>query len=200
MKKLFLFLITLFSLLILGCENEIPEENEITFGKEVFYWYKDQKVYLYEKLGVYSVLLDTTMTYENAYKTLKSNINIKYVVALRSDDYLISVFSELSLSELKKQKGILNAVSAYTSQPKNQQSQPIYLTGKITMVLKDGISIDSVLDLINNETIAMHKNTTRYDLQIKDWSKIFEYNDIIYKSGKVVFCEPEFIGGYTVFN
>lgn len=193
---------TLFSMLLLifcvGCEKENPEENKFKLGEKVYYWVGDKKVYLYEIKGSYVVQTDTTISYEEGLSKLKSNPHIQYITYLREEKNIHIVTSkQLSLKEIKQQNGIINAMHQYTT-AENSPYPPISLDGTIVIKTKPDVSAEEILLLIDNRAKVVSQSYDRLLIEVLDWENIFDYSNKIHTSGKVVFCEPAFFGGFSL--
>ena len=66
---------------------------------------------------------------------------------------------------------------------------------------KPETSIDELLALIGNRAkIIWATQYNTFVVEIMDWDKIFDYANLIYESGKVEYCHPNFSGGFKLFD
>lgn len=198
-KKIYLLIVTILSLSIFfGCNDEKPSEP-YTLGAERYYFYGDKKITLYEIIGMYVVQLDTATNFKASLQILKENSKIAYIITLYEDDYIIKAISKLSLSAMKHQPAVINAMTAYTANPHDLYST-IYLTGELILQMKEGYSIDDVLYLFENEAVIKKVDKyNKYILQVKNWEKIFDIANALHLDDKVSFCEPNMTANIKTF-
>ncbi len=194
-----LFLLSLFTLLIFGCGREEPSDSTYTIGAEKYYMYQEQKIYLYEIIGLSVVQLDTTQNFEVSLKQLKANSNFTSVDVLRENGCLVVVTSKLSIKEIKQQPAVINAMPAYSSKKSTEFLKPVFLTGELILQTKEGFSIEDVRHLFNNKaTVKAVDSSNRCTLQVKNWNQIFDLGNSLHKHEKVLYCEPNKFGGFGV--
>ena len=78
---------------------------------------------------------------------------------------------------------------------------PFFLTGEILMQPKNDTSVEDILKLVNNRVFV--KSQTKYNtyvLETEDWDKLLGYSNLIYESGLVEYCHPNFIAPREKFQ
>jgi len=66
---------------------------------------------------------------------------------------------------------------------------------------KNNTSVEDILKLVNNKVLV--KNRTKYNtyvLETEDWDKLLGYSNLIYESGLVEYCHPNFIAPREKFQ
>ncbi|UCS92503.1 S8 family peptidase [Echinicola marina] len=70
---------------------------------------------------------------------------------------------------------------------------PIFTNGEILLKPKNGVHIDSILNLIKDEYESLkEKKHNTYKIVIKDWDKVLSLSNLIYESELVDYCHPNF--------
>ncbi len=196
-----LLLLSVFALLIFGCNREEPQDSPYSIGTEKYYMYQEQKIYLYEIIGLSVVQLDTTQNFEVSLELLKENSNFISVDVLRENGCLVVVTSKLSIKEIKQQPVVINAMPAYSSKKSTELLKPIFLTGELILQTKEGFSIEDVRHLFESKaTVKAMDSSNRCTLQVKNWDQIFDLGNSLHKHKKVIYCEPNKFGGFGVYQ
>lgn len=200
-KTFFLaFLTTIVLYGLFSCDEVQHEENDFLTGKEVFYWVDEKKVYLYELKYSFVVQMDTTISYDVALQKLTANPHINYVTYLNKKRYVHLITSQdLSLEKVKQQDGVINTIHQYVSDKKFTYP-PISMHGTVILQLKPEVTLSEVLSLIDNKAKVLSENNLgTIEIEVFDWDNLFNFCNKISESGKVVFCGPEFSGGFMSF-
>lgn len=197
---LFTFLITILFFSLYSCEKTEDEESDFLTGKEVFYYVGEKKVYLYELKYSFVVQMYTTVSYVEALQKLKANPHIYYVTSFNEKRYVHLINSQdLSLEKIKQQDGVINAIHQYVL-GKNSPFPPISLHGTLALKLKPEVALSEVLSLIDNKAKALSENKLgTIEIEVFNWDNLLDFCNKISESGNVVFCEPEFSGGFMSF-
>lgn len=166
---------------------------------EVFYYFNNEKIYLYEVKGSFAIQLDTSIAHETALEKLKKNSNIQHLVTLQNANKKVEVISapKYTLEDIKKTSGVINAMHRYVSDSSNIQGKNILtMNGSIVYKAKQNVSATDVLNVINNGG----KVTDNKYIEVSDWDKLFGYINKLYESGLVEYSEPDFWGGFSLFQ
>ncbi|MHB9143693.1 MAG: S8 family serine peptidase [Paludibacter sp.] len=158
-------------------------------GQDNYYWSNGKKNLMNAVEGKYVVKLGENKTDVSlSRQKISTNSKIKVVTTLRNNAEIINS-EKLSLTEIKVQQGVVDAMPAYKIGNKT-----VYLTGEILIKPKQGISIEKVISIVGNNNVKIIKHTkyNTFVLAVSDWDKIFEYANIIYESGLVEYSHPNF--------
>jgi hypothetical protein len=176
MKKINLTLIVIFLTSFVYAQND-------------YYWSAGKKHYLKKEANAFVVKLQKEFDFENSQK-IKSERNLKELTRMKSDlGIAISNDILVNAKKLKEHKEFSNAMPVYQI-----GDLPLFLTGEILMQPKSHASAEDILKLVNNKVTI--KNRTKYNtyiLETEDWDKLLEYSNLIYESGLVEYCHPNFI-------
>ncbi|MDP3916077.1 MAG: S8 family serine peptidase [Bacteroidota bacterium] len=176
MKKINLTLIVIFLTSFVYAQND-------------YYWSAGKKHYLKQQTNAFVVKLQKEFDFENS-QNIKSERNLKELTRMKSDlGIAISNDILVNAKKVKEYKEFSNAMPVY-----QLGDLPLFLTGEILMQPKNNASIEDILKLANNKVSL--KNRTKYNtyvLETADWDKLLDYSNLIYESGLVEYCHPNFI-------
>ena len=72
--------------------------------------------------------------------------------------------------------------------------------GTLVLQLKPEVTLSEVLSLIDNKAKALSENKLgTIEIEVFNWDNLLDFCNKISESGNVVFCEPEFSGGFMSF-
>lgn len=162
----------------------------VVLGQYDFYWSANKKHYLYKQSDAFIVKLNKDLNIKTIIENLQNDIKIREIVLVKRDLALVSFKDSLmKLSDLKDYKEFLNAMPVY-----HLGKLPILLTGQILLKPRKDIPIEDVLKITNNRLHILTKTKCNtYVTETDDWDKLLEYSNLIYKSGLVEYCHPNFI-------
>jgi subtilisin family serine protease len=159
------------------------------YAQNDYYWSADKKHYLKQQTNAFVVKLYKELSFDSAQK-IKSDRNFKEVTKMKRDLGIVVPNDTLvNTKKLKEYKEFSNAMPVY-----QLGDLPFFLTGEILMQPKHNTSVEDILKLVNNRVFV--KNRTKYNtfvLETEDWDKLFDYSNLIYESGLVGYCHPNFI-------
>ncbi len=163
--------------------------TSFVYAQNDYYWSAGKKHYLKQQAHAFVVKIHEELAFENLQK-IKGDRNFKELTKMKStlgivvpDDTLVNA------KKLKNYEEFLNAMPVYRS-----GDFPIFPTGEILLQPKNNASVEDILKLVNNKIFV--KNRTKYNtyvLETEDWDKLLEYSNLIYESGLVEYCHPNFI-------
>ena len=156
-------------------------------GQQNYYWSGGKKQFLTEVKNKFVVKLSSSVSSYQTRSALQGNSKIHSTDRL--ENYTEVVNSEaLSLHEIRKLSGVIDILPAYSI-----NKELLYVTGEILLAPKKGIEINQIIALTENNVKIIHKSKyNTFVLDVNDWSKLFEYANRIYESGKVEYCHPNF--------
>ncbi len=163
--------------------------TSFAYAQNDYYWSAGKKHYLKQQTNAFVVKLQKEFDFENSQK-IKSERNLKELTRMKSD-LGIAISNDIldNAKKLKEYKEFSNAMPVY-----HLGDLPLFLTGEILMQPKNNASVEDILKLANNKVSI--KNRTKYNtyiLETEDWDKLLEYSNLIYESGLVEYCHPNFI-------
>jgi len=159
------------------------------YAQNNYYWSNGKKHYLKPELKKIIVKLKNEQSFENTVAKFERDKNIKKISKIKRDIGIVFVEDTLNVKRLKEYKEFSNVMPTY-----QLKDLPIYLTGEILMQPKNSTSVEDILKLVNYKVSV--KTRTKYNtyvLGLDDWDKLFEYSNLIYESGLVKYCHPNFI-------
>ena len=156
-------------------------------GQQRYYWSAGKKQFLTEVENKFVVKLSSSVSSHQTRSALQGNSKIHSTDRL--ENYTEVVNSEaLSLHEIRKLPGVVDILPAYSI-----NKELLYVTGEILLAPKKGIEINQIIALTkNNVKVTYRSKYNTFVLDVNDWSKLFEYANRIYESGKVEYCHPNF--------
>ena len=156
-------------------------------GQQNYYWSAGKKQFLTEVENKFVVKLSSSVSSHQTRSALQRNSKIHSTDRL--ENYTEVVNSEaLSLHEIRKLPGVVDILPAYSI-----NKELLYVTGEILLAPKKGIEINQIIALTKNNVKVTHRSKyNTFVLDVNDWSKLFEYANRIYESGKVKYCHPNF--------
>jgi len=163
--------------------------TSFVYAQNDYYWSAGKRHYLKQQANAFVVKLQKELTFEKAQK-MKSDRNLKELTRMKRNLGIVITNNPLiNVTELKEYEEFLNAVPVYQF-----GGLPFFLTGEILMQPKNNVSVENIFKLVNNRVSV--KNRTKYNtyvLETEDWDKLLEYSNLIYESGLVKYCHPNFI-------
>lgn len=147
-----------------------------------YYWSATKKHYLYDIADKYVVKLQDD--------EVLSSINSVNLIKLQDYVYMIQMNNKKSLDNLEFKQII---------PVKMIDSVELIFTGEIVLKPKDGINIQKIIALVNNNIYI--KSVSEYNTYVMDvvhWDSLFFYANAIYESGLVDYCHPNFIAPIEV--
>lgn len=163
--------------------------TSFVYAQNDYYWSAGKKHYLKQQTNAFVVKLQKEFDFENSQK-IKSERNLKELTRMKSDlGIAISNDILVNAKKLKEYKEFSNAMPVY-----QLGDLPLFLTGEILMLPKNNASVEDILKLANNK-VSIKKRTkyNTYVLETEDWDNLLEYSNLIYESGLVEYCHPNFI-------
>ncbi|HPB04785.1 MAG TPA: S8 family serine peptidase, partial [Prolixibacteraceae bacterium] len=160
------------------------------YAQNTYYWSGGEKHYLKKQTNVFVVKFNKEQSIENIAEELKDNKNINRIIKIKQDIGIITVNdTTLNAKKLNENEDLFNAMPAFQA-----GEYPIYPTGEILMQPQKGTSVDDIIKLANNRVHV--KSKTKYNtyvLETDGWEELFELSNLIYESGLVEYCHPNFI-------
>ncbi len=146
-----------------------------------YYWSGGKKIYLTALNNKYSIKIDT--------KVIDST-------TLQFADSVVYIRQNLIVSNINDDTFLKTKNNIFT------QYIPVYtlddieliLTGEILLQPQNGITIDEITSICNNEVFI--KSTSKYNtftLEVFHWDSLFIYANKLYESGLVLYSQPNFI-------
>ncbi|MCF8360916.1 MAG: S8 family serine peptidase [Prolixibacteraceae bacterium] len=170
--------------------------TSFVYAQNDYYWSAGKKHFLKQQTNAFVVKLQEELTFDNARK-IKSDRNLKELTIMKRNLGIIVANDTLVNSKkLKEYEEFSNAMPVY-----QLGDLPFFLTGEILMHPKDNVFVENILKLVNNKVSV--KDRTKYNtyvLETDDWDKLLVYSNLIYESGLVEYCHPNFIAPRQKFQ
>jgi subtilisin family serine protease len=166
-------------------------------GQNDYYWSSGKKHYLKPKNDVFIIKIDQESDFQRTIDNFKYDNKVRKIVKLKNNiGIVITGNSVVRIKDLIDYKEFSNVIPAF-----KLGELPIYLFGEILMHPKNNIPLERILSLTNNRVSI--KSKTKYNsyvLETNDWDKLLEYSNLIYESGLVEYCHPNFIAPREKFQ
>ena len=183
MKKLFLF----FCLLLLSITGTVLSQN-------TYYWSGGQKIMLVpDSSQVLVSLTENADVSRNQHRIRQLGNNTSRIIRIgRNTNLLLEKVSNYSVLEKSLYSNLSDRefhIPVFRS-----NGTPVYFTNKILLQPKLGTSVDRLLRLANNR--AALREVTKYGmviLQVSRPENLFTLANLIYESGLVEWCHPDFL-------
>lgn len=182
MKNLVLIFGILVFLIML---SSVTKEN-------LYYWSNEEKHLLHvdRHTLVGSIRLGTDMQALTS-KIQKSNLSLSIHTTNKGEIIMISQAGPLDINKVKEGNPEIESVAYGLNFVKGKR--PIFLTGEILLQLKTGITMDRILQLIDGEYDSyIERKHNTFKITVPDRNKTIGLANMIYESGLVNYCHPNF--------
>lgn len=161
----------------------------LIYAQNDYYMSRGKKHYLNKQPNAFIVKLEKGLNFENTAKFFERDTNIIKLARIKGDIGIVVGGTLINTKNLKKYKEFSNVMPVYQF-----GKLPFILTGEILMQTKNNTSVEEILKLVNNNVFVKKKaKYNTYILQTEYWDKLLEYSNLIYESGMVEYCHPNFI-------
>lgn len=162
------------------------KENISTPENSTYYWSDQRKIALSRDKNNFVAIID-----ENELPSLTNLLKEKRIsINHHADNYYILKTPNLQISnEILNRQGLfanLNIAPTYTA-----ADGLIIPTDTILLVLKDGVTIDQVREILGNQILSIQeKDHDTILIKIKNINDVFNLANKIYEKGLVEWCMP----------
>lgn len=182
-----------FMALLFSCKKETDQnKDQISHGKETYYWYQDKKIPLFydNTTWVIKTVENATLT-KTDFPGLENKV--KNISAIGNDYFSVIFIEPVEIKQ--KSNSIKLTISGLVGVKNDTHLLP---TGEITVSLKENANLDALLAKYQLKVVSSNANSKV--LLGNDPTKAIETANLLFENEKesVLYAEPNFWSNYTI--